>query len=459
MTVIHQVYHHSRGDFFVKLFTIALPITLQTLLFASKGLVDMLMMGQLGETDIAAVGVASRALFVATIFIGGITAGGALLTAQYWGAKNADGVRESVALAWVAAFVSGFIVIGVFGLLPQNIMGLASTDAAVIALGSDYLMITGFSMLSLAYISSSAAGLRSMHQPMVSTFFSGLGIGLNILLNWVLIFGYMGFPSMGVKGAAIGTVLASLIEAAALFLFLRYKQHLLSFSFNDVRSALRLDKIRRFLALSLPTTFNFLAWAGGLFAYTAIMGATGSEGLVAYSVMTPIESVSLSLLVGLANASAVLVGNQLGAKNYDAVYYQAMALVAVAIVVTALVSLMMYWLKTPILNLFTALTPETRDLTEIFFVILCFGNILRSLPTTLVVGVLRAGGDVKFCLYQDMLTQWFFGIPLAAIGAVLLGFPPQWVFAMFFLETLFKWVACTYRLRSKKWIKNLVDHE
>ncbi|MEZ8131456.1 MATE family efflux transporter [Enterovibrio norvegicus] len=457
MTVLSQIYQHSKGDFLRKLFTIALPITLQSIFFASKGLVDVMMMGQLSETDIAAIGVSSRALFVVTILIGGVTTGGALLTAQYWGAENKKGVRESVALAWVTALAAAFMIVGMFATMPEYIMMLATDSAAVIALGSDYLMITSFSMLSLAYISSVAAGLRSVHEPMVSTLFSALGIVLNVLFNWVLIFGHWGFPALGIQGAAIGTLAASMIEAAALYVYLRFKTHLLSFNMSDVISVMTKERIRQFLSLSLPTTFNFLAWAGGLFAYTAIMGQTGEAGLVALSVMTPIESISLSLLVGIANASAVLVGNQLGAKRFDAVYYQAMTMVVVAVVVTMMTSLVFFALRDPILNMFTVLEGETRALTEIFFVILCVGNILRSLPTVLVVGVLRAGGDVKFCLYQDMFTQWFFGIPLAAIGAIWFGLPPQWVFAMFFLEAVFKWVSCTYRLRSRKWMKNLIE--
>ncbi|MBE1273574.1 MATE family efflux transporter [Enterovibrio baiacu] len=457
LTVLSQIYQHSKGDFLRKLFTIALPITLQSILFASKGLVDVMMMGQLSETDIAAIGVSSRALFVVTILIGGVTTGGALLTAQYWGAGNKKGVRESVALAWATALVAALLIITTFTLFPEYIMMLASDSKQVIAQGSDYLMITSFSMLSLAYISSVAAGLRSVHEPMVSTVFSALGIVLNVLFNWILIFGHWGFPALGIQGAAIGTLTASIIEALALCIYLRFKAHLLSFKMSDVVSVMTKDRVRHFLSLSMPTTFNFLAWAGGLFAYTAIMGQTGEAGLVALSVMTPIESISLSLLVGIANASGVLVGNQLGAKRFDAVYYQAITLVVVAIVVTMTTSIVLYTFSVPILNLFTALEGETRALTETFFGILCVGNMLRSLPTVLVVGVLRAGGDVKFCLYQDMFTQWFFGIPLAAIGAIWLGFPPQWVFAMFFLEAVFKWGSCTYRLRSRKWMKNLID--
>ncbi|MGF1681906.1 MATE family efflux transporter [Photobacterium minamisatsumaniensis] len=455
--VLSNIYNHTRGDFLKKILTIALPITLQNIMFSSKGLVDVMMLGQLTETDIAAVGVASKILFVATIMLIGITTGGGLLTAQYWGAKDNKGLQESTTLSLLFTLIAALTTILVFNLFANQIMGLATHSKDVITLGSQYLVITSFSLLFAAIVSSLSASLRSMQQPGVCTFFSGISISTNILLNWLLIFGKFGLPELGIKGAAIATLISSIVEMACLLLYLYFKRHLLLFSFTTGLSACQSRKIIRFLKLSIPTTFNFLLWSAGLFAYHAIMGSTGTQGLVALSVITPIEAMSLSFLVGVANASSVLIGNQLGAKNYTAAYYQAIIFIAIAVTVTVIVSCTLYLNQTAILDQFSAITADTRELAEQFFAILCIGIVLRSVPTTLVVGVLRAGGDVKFCLYQDMLTQWAFGIPLTAIGAFLLGFTPEWVFAMFFLETLFKWYASVQRFRSRKWIRNLVE--
>ncbi len=161
-------------------------------------------------------------------------------------------------------------------------------------------------------------------------------------------------------------------------------------------------------------------------------------------------------MTGIANASAVIVGNQLGANKPELAYAQAKGFTVIAIGVTLVVSISLWFLQSSVLDLFTALSAETRRMAEQFYMILCVGILLRSLPTLMVVGVLRAGGDVKFCLYQDLSTQWLFGIPLAVLGAMVFGFTAPVVFAMFFLETLFKWVACLYRFRSRKWMNCLV---
>ena len=457
MSFLSQVFAHTKGEFLRRLIAIALPVTLQSIMFSSRGLVDVLMLGQLGEAEIAAVGVAARATFVTTIMLVGVTTGGALLTAQYWGAANRQGVRESTALTWLVTMLFAALTVIIFLLFPSQIMGLTTDSQQVNELGSLYLMITSVSMFAVGCVASMAVGLRAMHKPGISTFFSGIGIGSNIFLNWMLIFGHFGFPALGIQGAAIATVLSGIIEVGCLFGYLYAKQHLLAFKWPDVVAVLRIGRIVRFLRLSLPTTFNFLAWSGGLFAYHAIMGQSGVQGLAALSVMTPVESISLSLLIGMSNAAAVLVGNQLGAKSYDTLYYQAAGVVFLSLLVAIYVSILLFFGQSLVLGAFGALTSQTRELAEQFITILSFGIILRAIPMTLIVGILRAGGDVKFCLYQDLVAQWCIGIPLAAFCAVYLGVDSQWIYLLFLTEEVVKWGGSIQRMRSRKWMRNLIE--
>lgn len=458
MSVVSQVLYFTKGDFFRRLIAIALPISLQSIMFSSRGLVDVLMLGQLGEAEIAAVGVAARATFVTTIMLVGVTTGGALLTAQYWGAGNQRGVRESTALTWLVSMFFALITVVLFVIFPSDIMALTTESQRVNELGTQYLVITSLSMLAVACVSSMAVGLRAMHKPGISTFFSGIGILANVFLNWLLIFGHLGFPALGIQGAAIATVLSGGIEVGCLFGYLYCKQHLLAFHAGDIRAVLVWHTIVRFLKLSLPTTINFLGWAGGLFVYHAIMGQTGVQGLAALSVMTPVESISLSLLIGMSNAAAVLVGNQLGARHFDAVYYQAIGIAVVNFIAAVGVSLLLYLVQIPILNSFSALTDQTRDLADKFILILSLGIVLRSIPMMLIVGVLRAGGDVKFCLAQDTVAQWLIGIPIAAFAAIYLQVAPEWIYLLFLTEEVVKWFGSIWRTKSKRWMRNLIEN-
>ncbi|NOI78985.1 MATE family efflux transporter [Vibrio coralliilyticus] len=458
MSTVSQILFHTRGEFLRRMIAIALPITLQSIMFSSRGLVDVLMLGQLGEAEIAAVGVAARATFVTTIMLVGVTTGGSLLTAQYWGAADRQGVKESTALTWLVSMIFAVFTVAIFVLFSSEIMALTTESQEVNQLGSQYLVITAVTMFAVACVASMSVGLRSMHKPGISTFFSGIGIVSNIFLNWVLIFGKLGFPAMGIKGAAIATVLSGAIEVATLFGYIYAKKHLLAFGAKDIKAVIQWERVVRFLKLSLPTTFNFLAWAGGLFAYHAIMGQSGVQGLAALSVMSPVESIALALLIGMSNAAAVLVGNQIGAKNYEAVYYQAIGMTILSLIVGIVVALILYLCQGLVLDAFSALTDETRALAEKFMVILCFGIILRSIPMMVIVGVLRAGGDVKFCLYQDLIAQWLIGIPLAAFAAIGLGWEPEWVFLLFLTEEVIKWGGSLYRMKTQRWMKNLIEN-
>ncbi len=174
MTFFSQLITHADKSFLRRLFAIALPITLQSMMFSSRSLVDVLMLGQLGEAEIAAVGVAARATFVTTIMLLGVTTGGALLTAQYWGAGDKVGVRQSTSLTWIISMVFAALTVALFVLFPSPIMGLTTDSAEVISLGADYLVISSVSMFAVACVASMAVGLRAMHQPGLSTFFSGI---------------------------------------------------------------------------------------------------------------------------------------------------------------------------------------------------------------------------------------------------------------------------------------------
>ncbi len=454
---LSNVIAHTRGDFLKRLILIAIPIALQNIMFSSRGLVDVLMLGQLGEAEIAAVGVASRATFVTTIMLVGVTTGGALLTAQYWGAQNREGVRQSTALTWMVSMAMATIAVTLFLFMPHQIMSLATDSQEVIDLGADYLLITALTMYVVSFGSSMAVGLRSIHQPGVSTFFSGIGIVANVFFNWVLIFGHLGAPAMGIKGAAWATLISGVIEIVFLYGYLYRKSHLLSFGFDDIKAVINWPKIAKFLSLSLPTTFNFLVWAAGIFTYHAIMGQSGVQGLAALSVISPIESIALSFLIGAAGAASVLIGNQLGAKKYEAVYYQGWGVLALSVATSVVIALFVMLFQHQILDMFPALSDETRMIAEKFMAILAVIIVIRSVPLTAIVGILRAGGDVKFCLYQDIVSQWLIGIPVATIGALFLGLAPEYVYALFVVEEIVKWFGSIHRMKSKKWIRNLVD--
>ncbi|SKA68844.1 MATE family efflux transporter [Enterovibrio nigricans] len=448
---------HCDAQFFGRLISIGLPIALQTMLFSSRSLVDILMLGQLGEADVAAIGVAGKALFVATILIFGVTTGGSLLTAQYWGAGNIEGFRRKTALTAVMTTLVAIVFAFIFLFIPDAVMGLATNDSNVIYLGSQYLQITSVAMITIAMGSSLNASLRTMNKPGIGTAFSFVGISLNLFLNWVLIFGNLGFPALGIAGAAWATMLSGIVEVVLFFLYVYRKKFESAFGLQHIIAAFDPVGMKRFLSLSLPVALNHLIWSSGMFVYHAILGQAGVEGLAALSVITPIESFALAMLIGISNAASVVMGNQLGANKLDAVYPQAWGIAAFSFIGAVFVAGMMLLVCDPILSLFSALSPSTMALTEKFYWVFAGMLIIKSVPMSMIVGVLRAGGDIRYCLYQDIAAQWLIGIPVVAFAALVLKVPLEWVYALFAVEEMVKWVGSVYRVRAKVWIKNLVE--
>ncbi|MEZ9527231.1 MATE family efflux transporter [Enterovibrio norvegicus] len=455
-TLLTSLRTHCDAQFFGRLISIGLPIALQTMLFSSRSLVDILMLGQLGEADVAAIGVAGKALFVATILIFGVTTGGSMLTAQYWGAGNMEGFRRKTALTVVMTSAAASVFALVFLFMADQVMGLATNDPMVIALGAEYLQITGVAMITVALGSSLSVSLRAMNKPAISTWFSFVGISLNIGLNWVLIFGHFGFPAMGIAGAAWATLISGIVEVGLFYLYVYRKNLAATFNLQHIIEAFEPEGMKRFMSLSLPTAANHLIWSSGIFVYHAILGQAGVEGLAALSVITPIESFALALLIGLSNAASVVMGNQLGANRLDVVYPQAWGIAVFSFIGAVLIAAVMLLVCQPVLSLFSALSPSTMALTEKFYWVFAGMLVLKSVPMSMIVGVLRAGGDIRYCLYQDIAAQWMIGIPIVAFAAFVLKLPLEWVYALFAVEEVVKWIGSIYRVRAKVWIKNLV---
>lgn len=444
-----------RSHFFRKLIVIALPIALQNVLYSSRGLIDVIMLGHLGDMELAAIGVAARAIFVTTIMIVGTTTAGALITAQYWGAKNDKGVKENTALTWIVSSALALVCTSVFLLFSTQIMSLATDDNSVVALGRLYLSIAAPSMLSVAFVTTMLFGLRAMHKPGVSTFFSAVGLVVYIFLNWALIFGRLGFPELGFKGAAIATLLSGIAEFLLLYMYVYSKKYAVAFGGQDVINCLTISRLSHFLKISVPTTLNFLVWAAGLFACHAIMGQTGVLGLVALSVVAPIESFALSVVIGLSSAAGVLIGNNLGARKYKSSLIYAKSAMVFNISCAIVVAITVYLSQNLLLSMFPALTEESFELSKNFILVLCLGVVLRSIPMMAITGILRAGGDVRFCLYQDIVAQWLITIPISALSVVYLDIEPLWVFLLFLLGELIKCITSLLRIRSKKWVQGI----
>ncbi|WP_038123784.1 MATE family efflux transporter [Vibrio nigripulchritudo] len=442
--------------FFSRLISLAIPISLYSMLLSSRNIIDVVMLSQIGSTEVASMGVALRGIMIGNLFLFSICSCGAIFTAQYSGASNKSGVRQATALTAIFCLPLSFIVALNYYFFSKEIMGFASSNHEVIKIGSDYLKITCISMLAISISGIFSAGLRSIGQASIATGFNALGIILNIILNYILIFGNLGFPALGVEGAAWGTVLSAIIECISVIIFIYGRGHILSFNIRDILEAKK-EKIKTFYKICIPLSINSLMWPSSLFIYHSIIGNISTDALAAMAMITPVETYSMAIMMGVATAASIMQGNILGKKKFQQAYYQAWIFVIINILLAIVVSLILFFIKPWILSISPNLNEEMLSYLDDFYNILLIGILIKSAGIAMVIGVLRASGDTKFCMNQDIICQWIFGIPLTIIAAYWLEWSAVYIYACMLLEEVAKLLFSIKRLRSKSWLKSIIN--
>lgn len=433
------------------------PISLQNILVTLLSMIDVIMVSHLGEEAIAAVGLGNRVMFVVMVIILGLGWGVGILSAQYYGANKFYKIRRSILIA---------ICYGVLALIPivtlnfyyaDAILGLGSTDQQVITLGQEYLWITAPSLFFVAFIMIFENALRSMNLVKIPLWFSAISIFVNVILNYWLINGGLGIPALGVAGAAWATTISRLLQAVLLI----YAVHKLNLVISIKRKDLKLLKRRRdwskLLKLVLPMMFSFGLWSVGSFCYQLIYGRMGTSELAINSMLLPIEGIFLALFFGIASACSISVGQYLGANKMAEAWQTAKTfcylspLVAIAVGGIVLLSIDL------ILIPYNDLPAETLSLAKDVMILIALLSWLKVINMTLALGVLRAGGDNRFVLMTDSIGMWLISLPLTWLSAFYwqLGF--VLVVLTAYSEEIAKGVLFAWRVKSKRWMRNLTE--
>ncbi|ODS04838.1 MATE family efflux transporter [Vibrio scophthalmi] len=445
--------------FFQNLIKIGLPVSLQSMLFSLLGVTDILMVSQLGEAATAAVGVGNRIFFFNLIVVCGVSGAVSVLASQYFGAKNMDGVRITLFQSiFVAILVTApFSLWYIFD--SEQVVSIVSDNSDYIFLASDYLWITASTLICTAICVPLEGALRAIGQAKLPTQVSIYAILLNLLLNTLLIFGLFGFPELGVVGAAIGTSVSRLFQTLLLSYIVVKRFPCLIASKENMLQAKTSTHRRRYLKIGLPMIIHDSAWAGGILFYNVLIGQLGVTELAIFSLLAPIESVIFSAFLGFAVAASVILANEIGANQYQRVEQTAWWYVFISTLAAFSIALVCFAAK-PLLLSAISLTPISDPIMATnTFIIMLFGMGFRVFNMVAIGGVLKSGGDINYSIFIDLFGQWAIGIPLAYFTGIVLGWSLEWVIAVVMLEEIAKIFLSTQRIRSKKWINNLVQDE
>lgn len=442
--------------FFTTFISLVLPMAFQNFIQSTLNMVDTVMVGRLGEAEIASVGLANQVFFLLCLFMFGVSSGAAIFTAQFWGKKDVQNIRRVLGLSLIMGITVAFFFTIAAIFIPKYVLGIFSKDLEVIFLGSKYLRITAFSYILTAITFSYAFALRSTGQVKLPMRVSVCALLLNTLLNYLLIFGNLGFPAMGVSGAAIATVISRLVETAVLLSVVYFKGSVIAAKVKDMLD-LPKDFIKKFLITTIPVILNESLWSVGVTMYAVVYARMGTGVLASINIASTVERLAFVLFIGMANACAVMVGHEIGSNEETRAFDYAKRFIVLGPLIAFFVGIVIVFNTGTILSVFNVST-EVRDAAARILMIFGFIIAARVFNMIIVVGILRSGGDTTFCLIMDTVGVWFIAVPLAFLGGLVWKLPIHWVYLMVMLEEVFKLIFGISRFVSRKWINNLVTH-
>jgi putative MATE family efflux protein len=442
----------DRKIFYGKLAAIAAPIAFQSLMLSLVAACDAFMLGQVEQNQMTAVSLASQIQFVQNMILMAITGAGSILGAQYWGRGDRETMQKLFHLMLRFAGLLSILFFALCELVPGILMMLFTGEAELIAIGSSYLRIAGWSYLITGISQCYIAMMKVTDHVTPSAWISAAAVILNIVFNAVFIFGMLGAPRMEARGAALATTIARVIE---LLLCL-----VISVGAGYIRPALtKLFEGSRQLTLDfgrqcLPLLGGSLLWGVGFTSYTAIIGHMGTDAAAANSVAAVIRDLICCACNGIGSAAGIMVGNALGAGDLERGKEYGIRLVKISYVI-GFASTALVLAVTPLVVRMVILTDEARGYLTGMMVIMAFYMIGRCVNTITINGVLDGGGDTLFDMYSLAVCMWGLAIPLALLGAFVFHWHVLLVYACTCLDEVGKIPWVMLRFRKYKWLRNL----
>lgn len=455
MIRVNKKLFHWEPEFTRMVVRLAIPIAIQSLVAALMHIVDNVMIGQLGELEMASVTQANRVTFLFQLTMFGVVGGASVFSAQFWGKKDIAGIRRVLGLALMAAgsIALLFALPGIF--MPEQVMGLLLKDKTAAQMGARYLRIVAIGYLFQAVSQVYAAVQKSTEQVRLPMAASIVAIVTNTLLNVVLIFGKLGFPKLGVEGAALATIIGSALELIMVVVGGYLRKMATAARPSELRVPSQ-EFVRRYFKVALPVMLNEGFWALGILMYSVVYGHMGNDTVAAVSIYNNVEQLAAVVLRGMTHACAVIVGMSIGAEREDEAQLHAGRMLLGSMAFAQITGLIVILCSSPIVAMFNVMPSTAASARQLIQLYGCF-IWLGAANTVLIVGIMRAGGDVKFSMWLDAGLVWALGVPLVALGGLVFQWPITYVYLLTQVENLAKVVIGLWRLRSRRWINNLVQ--
>ncbi|MCR5607477.1 MAG: MATE family efflux transporter [Lachnospiraceae bacterium] len=441
------------GSFLKSVTKIAIPVALQSMLQASFSIIDQIMVGSLGSTSVAAVGIAGKLSSLYWVVIGAVVSVAGIMISQYIGAKDEKEVNRSFWLNTSLSLLIAVIFMSVCMLCPNYLMGLYSTDKYTVNIASEYLIIVSFGFLPYAINMLISTRLRCMEKAALPLIFGIMANAINTVLNYVLIFGKLGFSSMGARGAGLATVISQIFNMLLLVISLLIvcRKNKLELSYS-----IKLTKMtyRKYIAILLPILVTEFMWSLSENIYASVYGHIGTLECAGMTLTYPIQGLMIGAFSGLAQATGILIGKELGKGNFDSAYEKSKKLIVYALIGSvvlsiALICLMNYYTDAYDVEQYVKITAQR--ILQVFAVVLPVKVMNMIIPG----GIIKSGGQTKTVMIIELIGTWGVGVPLALLSAYVWKYEIHIVYFILSMEECVRLILSWIVFRRKKWMKKI----
>ncbi len=439
-------------SFYRSLVTLAVPISLQNLVTFAVGFADNLMIGSLGDDAISGVYVGGQLQSVLQMFIGGIEGAILILAAQYWGRKDRESIRKVVSIGVKFALGVGILMTLVAVSFPEWTIRIFTQDPGVIREGAAYVQIVGFTYLFFSISQVMIAAMRSVETARVGLYISLIAMVVNVSLNYVFIFGHLGFPAMGVRGAAIATLISRVVEMCASVGYVFFVDKKLRFGLRDL---FRTDRqlLRDFIRYGLPVIGGQVVWSVNMLANTKILGYYSAEVIAAASITGMLHNLIYVWMNGLSSAVGIITGKTVGAGLYEKMKEYSKTVQMIFLFVGLISGAAVFLARDGFISLYNA-SPEAQEYSRQFINVISVTIIGTCYQAACLFGLVKSGGDISFVFKNDSIFVFLVVIP-SSLLAMWLGAPPWVVFACLKCDQILKCFVALVKINRYNWMKNL----
>ena len=467
-------YLHQPKGFYKHLFLLALPVIVQNLITTSLGFLDTFMVGLLGSDQMSAVTVANVPVFIIQLVVFGLQSGSSVLISQYWGRGDRESINRVMGIGFMIAGGVSVLFAAILCAFPAQVLYLITDNLTLVELAEPYLRIVGFSYIFNSLSSIYIGMQRSIENPRFGMIVFAISMLCNTLGNYVLIFGKLGLPALGITGAAVATLLSRVVEFVVAFSYAFRCRTMPLMKHAILRPGM--DMLRKFLRYSAPVLINETLWGTGFSMITVIMGHMANSGdlIAAYTLAGNIDKLMTSGVFGIAAAVSVIVGKEIGTGNLKGVYNIGRALCFTAFAFGIVLGLAEYTMFVTLMRPFVMplfslsavakrlcsvmlmhMEGEACDIAMYMMGILMLVQPVSSVSLTNIVGVLRGGGDVNASLVIDNFPLWCGTLPMMCLLGLVLKVPNEVFCLCLMIEYIIKSPLGLYRLHSGKWIHDI----